>query len=300
MSAINNGEPFLACDGAGLTRRQLDRALVSGELRRVFTGVLVDGSVPDSRDLRLGALRCVVPTDAFVGDHTAAWVWGADTRPPHLLRDTRPTPIARHCGTRPVPSRAIVRQSTIPDGDAVEMGGLLVTSPVRTTVDLLRMCWRPHALAAADSMVRAGAVDLRMVQEAVASLRRFPGIKQAHELAPRIDPRAESHGESWTRCRILDAGLPVPELNFAVEHRGRSFRLDGAYPESRVAVEYDGREFHSADIDIAHDGERRATLERHLSWRFVIATFERIFGEDDAFERELGELLNAPVRARSW
>ncbi len=57
------------------------------------------------------------------------------------------------------PEFAIVRQSTgIPDTDVMEVEDLLLTTPGRTTSDLLRRHYRPHALAAGDAMYRAGLI----------------------------------------------------------------------------------------------------------------------------------------------
>lgn len=300
MSLVNGGHPFRLSQVDGLDGGRVRQCLRSGEIRRVFYGVGVDGRVPDTRDLRIEALALVVPEGALVADHTAAAVWGVDTRPPGMLRDLRPMLVVPHGKVRPVGSRAIVRQSTVPDPDAVELRGIRVTSPLRTAVDLLRLCWRPHALAAADALVRAGAVDLTTLRESVASLRRFPGTGQAQELAPRVDPGAESHGESWMRCRIMDAGLPAPILNHEVRLDEGVYRLDGVYLEQRVATEYDGREYHTSAASIAYDRERREILARRNAWTFVLATYERIFGEDDSFERELGDMLGMSVLPRRW
>ena len=60
------------------------------------------------------------------------------------------------------------------------------------------------------------------------------------------DPRAESPPESWLRWVCHNAGLPPPEPQFWVEcAHGRWFRLDLAWPEFRLGLEYDGVEFHT-------------------------------------------------------
>lgn len=303
MGLVNDGHPFrleTACD-VGLRPFQIRHALRSGELRRVFTGVAVDGRAPDTPELRLRALAQVVPPHALVADHTAAWGYGVDTRPPHMLHDDRPMIVVPHGRARPVNSRAIVRQSTVPDADTVEILGLRMTSPLRTAGDLLRLAWRPHALAAADAMVRARVVAVDEVGELVATFRRLPGTLQAQELAPRIDAAAQKHGESWMRCRIMDAGLPRPTLQHEVVLRdGRWKYLDAAWPEKRAASEYDGREHHTADPDVEHDRARREEVTEQLYWTFAVARYERIFGTDDSFERELGETLKVQVRPRRW
>lgn len=299
---INDGAPFVASRASdlGLSRFDLRRLLRCHRLRRVFRGVVVDSAVADSRDVRVAALALVIPKHAIVSDHSAAWVYGVDTFPPGGLREFRPMCVVSHGTSRSHPSRALARQTTVPDPDVVLIAGVPVTSPLRTAVDLLRLCWRPHALAAVDALVRAGVVSKDDVMASASSLLRLPGTQQAKELAPLIDPRAQSHGESWMRLRMVDAGLPIPDVDHRLQHRGREFWLDSAYVAARVAAEYDGREFHSDRRDVEHDGERRAILEHELAWRFVVATFDRIFGDDDSFERELGSLLGIAVLPRRW
>jgi len=133
------------------------------------------------------------------------------------------------------------------------------------------------------------------------TLHRLPGLLQAQDLAYRVTNLAESHGESWQRCRILDAGFPCPQLQFhEVDSYGVERRLDMAYEEVRVAIEYDGREFHTSRQDRDADEARRTDLAQRRGWRFVLGTFERIFGTSPEFDGELGSLLGIRPRPRWW
>ncbi len=81
---------------------------------------------------------------------------------------------------------------------------------------------------------------------------------------------------------------------------GRDRWFDLGYRHLLVASEYDGREFHTTDDDVAHNATRQGYVERRYGWRFVIGTRERIIGDDDSFEQELGALLGLIPRPRSW
>lgn len=303
MALINDGAPFLThrSGDVGLTRRQLRDAVEGSAVRRVFAGVAVDVRVPDSRDLRLDAAALVLPSGATIADHSAAWIRGAETFPPGDMRDLRLMCVVPHGTVRPAPTRMRVRQTTLPDGDVEILRGVPVTSQVRTAADLLRRLWRPNALAAGDAMVRAAVVDPAILGEYLAPFTRLPGIKQAKELAPLLDGRADGHGESHMRMRIIDAGLPVPELDYVIRERdGRVWRLDSYYEAVRVASEYDGRKHHSTVPDRDHDAGRREHMGRVHSISFVIATRETIIGTDPEFEERLGQELGCPVRPRTW
>ncbi len=303
MALINEGRPFRSIDAAacGLNRRQFAEARHAGALFPIFRGVVVDSRSADSRELRIEAASLVVPPNAVVADHTAAWLYGADTLPPGDMRELRPMFLVPHSTSRPFSAAGTVRQTTIPDPDVVHIGGLQVTSPLRPAADLLRRCWRPYALAAGDALARAKVVSAEEVAEYVLRLRKQRGVIQARELAQVIDSKAASHGESWMRCRMLDAGLPRPELDFEIhDHWGNQWRRDSAYATQRVASEYDGRGDHTGPEAIEHDEGRRSTIEQRLSWKFVIATRERIFGAEDSFEHELGKALSVPIRPRRW
>ena len=303
MSLINEGRPFRTTQASdlGLNKRQLAEARRSGALFSIFRGVVVDSRTNGSRELRVEAASLVVPAHAVVADHTAAWLYGADTLPPAEMRRLAPMFVVPHSTSRPFAAAGTVRQTTVLDPDIVQMGSLQITSPLRTAADLLRRSWRPYALAAGDALARAEVVSADDLAEYVLRLHRQRGLVQARELAPMIDAKAASHGESWMRCRMVDAGLPRPQLDFNIaDHWGNNWRLDAAYEAARVAAEYDGRADHTGVGATNHDENRRSTIEHRLSWKFVTATREKIVGTDDSFERELGELLSIEVRPRLW
>jgi hypothetical protein len=148
------------------------------------------------------------------------------------------------------------------------------TTPLRTTADLLRKQWRPYALASTDAMANAGLVRPMDVRAYLADLKGYRGIRQARVLARYIEPKAASPGESWTRLRLIDAGFPVPRAQVEVIDAAGLLRyLDLAYVKRRVAVEFDGREFHTSDDDLGHDHDRHELVVA-IGYRIVRARYE--------------------------
>lgn len=80
---------------------------------------------------------------------------------------------------------------------------------------------------------------------------------------------AESSEETRLRLLLMRAGLPEPELNLELfdVHGAFVARLDLAYPQYRVAAEYDGRG-HAGAEQFARDADRWDAI-RAEHWRHV-------------------------------
>ncbi len=89
------------------------------------------------------------------------------------------------------------------------------------------------------------------------------GIVAVRDLLPLADGRAESPMESEARLAMIDGGLPIPELQYEViDGNGELRRLDFAWPDERVAVEYDGVTGTAARRDARDRGAQRAAGRR--------------------------------------
>ncbi len=131
---------------------------------------------------------------------------------------------------------------------------------------------RRDALAAMDALARVHGLTLAEMMRVVPRYFRRRGVIQLRELIPLVDGASESPGESWTRLEILDRGLPCPRLQHWVHVDGvPTYRLDLAYPHARVAIEYDGEEFHTSPEDRAADRVRRQWL-RDNGWTVIVVT----------------------------
>ena len=97
------------------------------------------------------------------------------------------------------------------------------------------------------------------------------GSRQALRAVELADARAESQPESVLRVVLALAGLP-PVPQFVVRGPGGVFlaRVDLAYPELRVAVEYDGA-WHAEDGQFARD-RRRLNLLTAAGWSVLHVT----------------------------
>jgi hypothetical protein len=288
-------EPFTTAhaETLGISRKRLMCATADGVLRRVLRGVYVPHGLPDTIELRAACTSLVVAPGAVVRDRTAAWIHGVDvlTHTEHEVLPSVETCVPRF---RAPSDRVGVDGGTrdLAPGDVMSVHGILVTTPLRTALDLGCNLRRRDALAALDQFMAVhGLTREQMGRSAVRYFRRR-GVVQLRRLIPLADARAESPRESWTRLEIIDAGLPVPTLQHWIEIDGvPTYRLDHAYPRHRVAVEYDGEDFHDrTEGQRKHDRERRAWLEDD-GWTVVIVRKGDFAGAGS--DRWLGELRRA-------
>lgn len=260
-------------DALGLSRSRLRRLIADGTLRRLFRGVYVRSDVPETLALRASALALVVPPHTVVCDRTAAWLHGIDCFEPTedaSFAALEVVAIGDHDRTRRDKvyggTRALLRE------DICEVSGVKVTTPARTAADLARLRGRRSALAMLDAFARHHGVSQADHARLLARLKGHRGVVQYRELAPLADPRPESLAESWTRMDIKDHGLPLPTPQVWVELEGFGrVRLDLAYPRWKIAIEYNGEEFHSSAQARAADAERIRALEA-AGWIVIVVT----------------------------
>jgi hypothetical protein len=184
-----------------------------------------------------------------------------------------------------------VRTGTL-NGDVVtDPAGFRRTTRVRTAVDLIRRAHLDDGVVLLDRLVNRGIVQLDPVRDAVAALPRCRGSRLAREIAALADGWAESPPETRLRLLILRAGLPAPFAQHRVfDEAGFVARLDFAYPELKLAIEYEGQ-WHGQPGQLAKD---RGRLNRlfEAGWRVVFVTAADMHKPD--------ELVSRIWRARAW
>ncbi|MFJ8581952.1 endonuclease domain-containing protein [Micromonospora sp. NPDC093277] len=122
-----------------------------------------------------------------------------------------------------------------------------------------------------------------------------PGGRRARWVFGLADPRAESPAESALRVRLVLAGLPRPLVQHPVRLlSGLVLHPDLAWPEFRVAVEYDGH-WH-AEPDQLHRDRRRLNQLVTAGWLVLHVTSHRLHREFPAVVREVRTALTS----RGW
>lgn len=178
--------------------------------------------------------------------------------------------------------------------DVTFVDGIPTTTVERTLLDLAGAYRSSRVIELAlENALRRGLTTIPRLQAMLQRLGR-PGRRGVRRLRPLVearDPRrrvTDSEMETLLLRTLRDAGLPDP----VVQHEvwvGSAFlgRVDAAYPDARIAIEYDSDEFHTGRVAVRRDRARRQSLLA-ASWLPIEA------GAGDL--RDGGPLLCAAIR----
>jgi hypothetical protein len=284
---------------AGLTYRDLRRLVEAGLMRRVLKGVLVAAQARDCVELRLAALRHVVPGDCAAVDWTAVWLY-TGLLPPNQHLEVPPICLfKRTSGRRLKNPLCISGERAFLESDLVVVSGLAASTPARTAWDMGRLAHRDQAIGLLDALLALNAFTKQELVDGVERFRGMRGVVQLRELAPMADSRSGSMAESTLRLRWVDIGslpAPVPQVPI-VDDTGREiYYLDLGVPELKFACEYDGAEFHSSDEARARDRVRREWIRAQRGWHVEVVRRDNVFGPQRDVERILIEGVRAARR----
>lgn len=234
------------------------------------------------------------PDDAITGPH-AAMLHGFQVQSmPDRVAVAGPS---RASGRSHSPSIRRLRR-TLGDGETVIVGGLRVTSPVRTIVECARLLHPREGLQVSDALLhRSAHVSRRDRAPSEARLARLqaraaqilddePGVlgnPHARVVLEYTDGFAESPNETEARRLALILGLPRPTLQLPVPTREGTFYPDATweFPGSAVPpihLKCDGVSKYVEGLDLDADRIRQAAIEE-LGGRFVHLSTRQIHSQ---------------------
>jgi very-short-patch-repair endonuclease len=246
-----------------LTRGQL----TGPSWRRLFPDIYLHAAAPRDHFTHCEAAALLLPPGAAIAGRSAAYVLSAAVMP----QGEPPVDVAVPATTsmRSRPGLRVVRTRLAP-GDVMRSAGLPLTAPVRTGFDLARRPGLVDAVVAVDALLHSRLVTPAELAAYAAERRDWTGGPQALRVLPLASPLAESPMETRLRLLLVLAGLPPPR----VQHPVGSMRLDLAYPEARLGVEYEGdhhRDRRQFSADLA-----RANRLRLLGWTVLRFTADDV------------------------
>ncbi len=267
-----------------LTRRQLLRLGVAartvtdwqqrGRLVSMHRGVYRLAGVPVSWEQSLCAALLYLGPYAAASHRSALRLWEMRT-----IDDVIEVSVPASC--RAAPIGVIVHRSVDIDRAAItSIDGVRVTTPIRTLVDAGLVLSERTVGRLTHHAIASGLVSIPETWQLRWDLSRRgrSGVGVMHRILdalPADAGKAESGPEIALTSVLTDAGLPRPSLQHPVVVGGKRFRLDLAYIDEKVAIEYDGRAAHSTLETFDADRVRRNLLTA-AGWRVVQVTKEQL------------------------
>jgi hypothetical protein len=258
--------------------------------RRLFQDVYIHVDRPVPHSLRARAAAAMVVPGSVVTGRSAGVLWGVDLAG---ADDEVELTVPSSWHARRIPG-VRVRRAALPPDHVQRHRDVLVTTAVATAVRVATSLVGDDAVAAVDRMVASGVVDLASVR-ALATATRGLGSARARNVCALADGRAESPQETRLRLLMLRSALPPPVAQFTVNHGGRFVaRVDFAWPDAKVAVEYDGL-WHAEDGQFARDRHRINRLHA-AGWRVFFVTAADLYDPERLVARMIDFLTGAVVR----
>lgn len=260
-------QPFTLAmaEDLGLTQRQI----YGPWFRSVLHGVFIDRRIPDSLVVRSRAGLLIAPVGGVLSHHTAARLW-APTGPRSSqihISYARAAHVRRH--------EISVHRFRYPMERAWRHG-LPVTTPGMTFMHLAVHLDLVQLVTFGDRLVKRAVVTVEQLN-GYANAWSHHGGTLGRRAAVLVRDRSESAPESHLRLLLVLAGLPEPAVNHPITAADGTviYRLDLAYVDLMIAIEYDGR-WHDDPEQQVKDAARRARLQRD-GWRFVIVRAEGLY-----------------------
>lgn len=290
LETLGDG-PFTAATACkhGINRRRLATLRRDRLVREVIYGVYVVATTPDSVELKAAAAVLAAPDHVVVADRSAAWIHGIDVLDFAEL-DVLPRleVVSYDHKERTRRGGVLGGERDLRESEITMVNGVRVTTPMRTACDIACLYGRYRAIATLDAFRRKFGITVEDLVKMLPRYARRRGVKQLRELIPLTTDEADSQAESWVRLMIHDDGLPMPaaQVWVIVPGFGR-VKIENAYEHLRIAVEYDGEEFHSLDHDTEYDAARREALRR-MGWIIIVVRKDQLAaGPREIWLREL-------------
>ena len=271
---------------AGLSSSGIQRRLDTQRWIRIHRNVYLVAGCPRSAKTRLAAATLAVGGGAVASHRSAGWLWG-------LCAEGESPEVSVLRSIKTCPKGVVIHHvSQLAAVDRGRLSGIPITSPARTLIDLAALLQIEALETAVHQAVLTRLVTLARLRERLAASsakgRRGPAVLRRVLEDARGDRAVRSPLERRLERLLHDAGFCSWASEFPVQVDGRTFYLDFAFPEHFVAVEADGRKWHSTKESFEHDRQRHNLLAAE-GWRVLRVTDEGLRKRS----RQTVELLHA-------
>lgn len=160
------------------------------------------------------------------------------------------------------------------------------TTGTRTALDITTVTDLEHSLVVVDGLLHAGHTTPELLAQGLERMTFCPNSLGTGLVLRLADGRSESVGESRTRLACWRQGLPPPEPQYEIWTQGRLLgRLDLAWPELGVWIEFDGKEKYvkylkpgESVVDaVVREKKREDAIRRVTGWVCIRITWADLY-----------------------
>jgi len=260
--------------GLGFTRQEVLGLARHGDLRRLHRGVYADGRAPLSDAAYLKAALLAFGGRAWLSGRAAAMGWGLQAVSLPRLEVT--VVAASTPGQRPGLRVRSVRAAPDPS-EIRRRNGLRVSSIPRLLIETAASGGgREELHRLIENAVRKNLLDIPDLAETLQRNVRRPGTVQVHRTCEEYLPhlgRKSKLERAFDRWLAGHPEIPPPERNIKLG----PYEIDCYWPQHKLALELDGRPYHTVVDDIERDRRKDAWLQAHgnLILRVTDSRFRR-------------------------
>ena len=278
----------------GMTDRELQYRLERGRLEHRSRVVYRIGGAPSTWRGDLLAACWAGGLRAAASHRSAAELWNLAGRRTDFVEITCPRwRRARH-------DSVIVHETKLLGvADVATLDGIPVTTAARTILDLGAVCRAIVVEKALENALRRELVSLSSMRALVDRVARR-GRNGAGVLRAILDERdphhapTESDKETELLAVIRKHGLPPPVPQFAIVHNHRFVaRVDFAYVDAKLAIEYESHEHHDGKLALERDSARRNQM-LVIGWLPLCATHADLRSGGHRLCNEIRQALERP------
>ncbi|WP_019930043.1 hypothetical protein [Nocardia sp. BMG111209] len=291
----------------GVTDEEIRRMCLGGSWHRLRRGTYTDRAgfaglgAADRHRMLIAAVVDNLSGDAILSHQSAAVVYGAPVWD-QLLPRVCVTRNRRNGGR----IKSDLKVHCAPVDTVAEVGGLRLTTPARTIVDVARTVPFEAAVVAGDALVRTYGIGADALAAELEAAKHRHGVHLARHVVGFLDPHSTSVGESRSRVMFRRFGVPAPLSQGEVfTSQGTSLgRVDFYFGDTGVVGEFEGRARSGRLLRSGEDpalaavlDQRRADALRGNGFQVVRWTWDELPGGEVA-ARIRQALLYAGQRAR--
>ena len=177
--------------------------------------------------------------------------------------------------------------------ECTTIDGLPLTNRMRTVIDLLRTSPYPLARDLLDRALQQRWATERDVRRSISRQLGRTGNAQLRRLLAELEPAAQAESERRLHRLLRGAGVEGWRAQYPVCIGGRTYYLDAALPQHRLAIEVDGRRFHDDSADRFESDRDRQNALIGAGWRVLRFTWAMLVNEPERVIAQIVQMTRA-------